>query len=123
MTTYVVSSGIVSSGLPLGAGDIATVLSGGLTLNTADGGLEQVEAGGIASATAVENGGTLTISAGGSAVSTTAIWGCLLCNPAARPAARCYPHPVGPRSRGQSSARRSPAASNSSMAVAWPAVR
>ena len=54
MTTYIVSSGVISTGVTLGVGDFLYVSSGG-----------------IASSTVVSSGGSETVSTGGSAVSTT----------------------------------------------------
>jgi len=64
MTAYIISSGVVSSGLALAAGDTATVLFGGKTVSTADAGLETVLSGGSAAATTVSKGGELILSSG-----------------------------------------------------------
>ena len=69
MTSYVISSGVVSSGITLRSGDTATVLAGGTTISLTDAGLETVSSGGIASATKVLNGGRLGLLAGATAES------------------------------------------------------
>ncbi len=64
MTIYIVSSGVVSSGLTLGAGDVLTVLAGGAAAAITDGGEELVSSGGVASGTLVVGGGHLWVAAG-----------------------------------------------------------
>ena len=71
MTAYIVSSGVLSSGLVLGHLDTLSVLGGGAAISIADRGLEQVASGGAASATTVFGGGILQLSAGASANGVT----------------------------------------------------
>jgi len=64
MTAYIVSSGVTSSGITLGALDTLTVLSGGVAFLTTDGGHETVSSGGTDIDATVLNHGVLTLAAG-----------------------------------------------------------
>ena len=75
MTTYIISSGIVSSGLTLGPGDLADVLNGGEILSSTDAGTEAVFLGGSASATTVDSGGAQDVYSGGMTTGATVLSG------------------------------------------------
>ena len=71
MTTYIVSSGVISSGITLNSGDSELVQSGGTALDTTinSGGQETVSAGGVDISATIKSGGTEFVY--GSASATT----------------------------------------------------
>jgi len=71
MTACIVSSGVVSSGLALGASDTLTILAGGSAVATADGGHEFVDAGGVDTGGRILSGGSVQVSSGGAAMDAT----------------------------------------------------
>lgn len=66
-SSYVVSSGVTSSGVVLSFGDAETVLDGGTALDTRvrRGGVETVQSGGLASGDRIGAGGLVSVDSGG----------------------------------------------------------
>ncbi len=71
MSAYVISSGVVSSGLNIAAGSTATVLNGGMMISAMDAGVEYLSSGGVDSGVTVEGGGLVYVSAGAQALAPT----------------------------------------------------
>lgn len=73
MTTYIVSSGLTSSGVHLSSGDAETVLAHGTAEFTvvSGGGVETVSSGGVAHDDKVLSGGVLSLASGGAAYNET----------------------------------------------------